>query len=82
MSEGNTLEEPECSEPDNILSQATAVERPKKRQKIAVACNACRARKVKCDGVRPGECPRGGLEMAKVDFQQFAVSAFGERPAG
>ena len=82
MSEDNALEEPECSELDNILSQETAVERPKKRQKIAVACDPCRARKVKCDGVRPGECSRGGLEMAEIDLQQFAVSALGERPAG
>jgi hypothetical protein len=30
-------------------------ERPTKRQKIAVACDACRTRKVKCDGIRPSE---------------------------
>jgi len=29
-------------------------EQRKKRQKIAVACDTCRARKVKCDGNRPG----------------------------
>lgn len=29
-------------------------ERPKKRQKIALACDTCRLRKVKCDGALPG----------------------------
>jgi hypothetical protein len=27
----------------------------KKRQKIALACDTCRIRKVRCDGIRPGE---------------------------
>jgi hypothetical protein len=30
-------------------------ERLTKRQKIAVACDACRTRKVKCDGIRPSK---------------------------
>ena len=30
-------------------------DRPKKRQKIALACDMCRVRKVKCDGIRPGQ---------------------------
>jgi hypothetical protein len=30
-------------------------ERPKKRQKIALACDMCRLRKVKCDGALPGK---------------------------
>jgi len=36
-------------------SNDPASERPTKRQKIAVACDTCRLRKIKCDGVRPGE---------------------------
>jgi hypothetical protein len=43
------------------LAQQTGfgLERPRKRQKIALACDTCRARKVKCDGLRPcGLCAR------------------------
>ncbi len=43
------------------LAQPTGptLERPRKRQKIALACDTCRARKVKCDGLRPcGLCAR------------------------
>jgi hypothetical protein len=43
------------------LTQQTgfSVERPRKRQKIALACDICRARKVKCDGLLPcGLCAR------------------------
>jgi len=43
------------------LTQQTgfSTERPRKRQKIALACDTCRARKVKCDGLRPcGLCAR------------------------
>ncbi|MAD86694.1 MAG: hypothetical protein CL912_27370 [Deltaproteobacteria bacterium] len=29
-----------------------------KRHKIDVACDLCRARKVKCDGTRPGQLKR------------------------
>jgi Fungal specific transcription factor domain/Fungal Zn(2)-Cys(6) binuclear cluster domain len=36
-----------------------SMERPSKRQKIAIACDTCRARKVRCDGLRPcGLCAR------------------------
>jgi hypothetical protein len=44
-----------------LLPQQTefGMERPRKRQKIALACDTCRARKVKCDGLRPcGVCER------------------------
>ena len=30
-----------------------APDRPAKRQKVAIACDICRAKKVKCDGLRP-----------------------------
>ncbi|EEU43586.1 uncharacterized protein NECHADRAFT_82521 [Fusarium vanettenii 77-13-4] len=31
----------------------TSIERPKKRQKVSAACDRCRSKKTKCDGVRP-----------------------------
>lgn len=37
-------------------SEAPEAPERRKRQKIAVACDTCRARKVKCDGIRPGQC--------------------------
>lgn len=37
--------------PQNREARETA-----KRRKIAVACDDCRARKVRCDGVQPGMC--------------------------
>ncbi|KAH8425056.1 Zn(II)2Cys6 transcription factor domain-containing protein [Aspergillus melleus] len=35
-----------------------APDRPTKRRKIAVACDECRTRKVRCDGIQPvcGPC--------------------------
>ncbi|KAF5862209.1 hypothetical protein ETB97_011914 [Aspergillus alliaceus] len=37
---------------------AKATDRPSKRRKVAVACDECRARKIRCDGVQPvcGPC--------------------------
>lgn len=32
-----------------------------KRRKIAVACDECRAKKVRCDGVQPGKCLKGSV---------------------
>jgi hypothetical protein len=48
-------------QPQPIMQQPTpvSIDRPRKRQKIALACDTCRARKVKCDGLRPcGLCAR------------------------
>lgn len=50
-----------CHEPPGSCLQDSSLERPKKRQKIAIACDACRARKVKCDGFRPG-----GLKLVET----------------
>ncbi|KAH8660148.1 fungal-specific transcription factor domain-containing protein [Xylariales sp. PMI_506] len=43
--------------PDRLVPNSIPVARPK-RHKIDVACDMCRARKVKCDGIRPvcGNC--------------------------
>jgi len=42
-----------------IQQTGFSIERPRKRQKIALACDTCRTRKVKCDGLRPcGLCAR------------------------
>lgn len=30
-------------------------ERSAKRQRVSIACDECRVKKVKCDGIRPGE---------------------------
>lgn len=35
-----------------------------KRRKIAVACDECRAKKVRCDGVQPGRCPKHRIRDA------------------
>ncbi|KAK5218983.1 hypothetical protein LTR72_008165 [Exophiala xenobiotica] len=51
-------------EPSSRLSQVSDISHefdestPRKRRKIALACNQCRARKTRCDGVKPvcGEC--------------------------
>lgn len=40
--------------PSHPASYATPPPRQPKRRKIAVACEECRARKVRCDGQRPG----------------------------
>ncbi|KAM6529739.1 hypothetical protein FALCPG4_007867 [Fusarium falciforme] len=37
----------------SIEKQTTGIERPKKRQKVSAACDCCRSKKTKCDGVRP-----------------------------
>jgi hypothetical protein len=49
----------------------TAMERPSpssrervKRRKIAVACDDCRSRKVRCDGVQPGMLLKQGSRNA------------------
>jgi hypothetical protein len=46
-----------------MSANLTSSEPRAKRIKIDVACNTCRARKVKCDGVRPGE-RLAGVQLA------------------
>lgn len=50
----------DIQQPQPLMQQTpVSIERPRKRQKIAIACDICRARKVKCDGLRPcGLCAR------------------------
>ncbi|KAH8814897.1 fungal-specific transcription factor domain protein [Xylogone sp. PMI_703] len=62
-------------EPD-VEAQAH-LEKPSKRQKIPVACDGCRARKVKCDGVRPvcGVCIRRKAKGAVCTYSD-------DRPSG
>jgi len=57
------------------------LERPRKRQKIALACDTCRARKVKCDGLRPcGLCARRkdkGIGCAYNRDKEKAIGSYG-----
>lgn len=43
---------------------------PSKRQKVAAACDQCRAKKIKCDGNKPGQwgrlCLRGHRNRATL----------------
>lgn len=52
----------------NVAPQTGSIYPAKSRtgRKIAVACNFCRSRKLKCDGVRPvcGQCSRRGVPCA------------------
>jgi hypothetical protein len=57
----------------NLITANCHEESPAKRQKIAIACDPCRTRKVRCNGARPGtlivvaEIP--GLSLySSVDF--------------
>lgn len=45
---------------DSSQKQNTTPARPTKRQKVSLACQECRSRKTKCDGVRPvcGSCAK------------------------
>ncbi|RVX72531.1 hypothetical protein B0A52_03721 [Exophiala mesophila] len=69
------------------MSVERAINAPKlKRQKVAVACDPCRSRKVKCDGREPGKRDiatlvlelRGHLENINSLFQ-FANRVRGEQ---
>lgn len=45
-------------------------ERNAKRQKVKLACQECRDRKIRCDGVRPvcGSCARKKLDSDRCVF--------------
>ncbi|RSL48295.1 hypothetical protein CEP51_015649 [Fusarium floridanum] len=43
----------DLSHRDTSTRRETRIERPKKRQKVSAACDWCRSKKTKCDGVRP-----------------------------
>ncbi|KAI0151399.1 fungal-specific transcription factor domain-containing protein [Pestalotiopsis sp. NC0098] len=53
------------------------LERPAKRQRIALACSSCRDRKVRCDGQKPicGPCTRRGVDGAQCAYAVVASSA-------
>jgi hypothetical protein len=46
----------ETPPPTQSAFQPDSTTRRPKRRKIAVACDECRARKVRCDGIQPGTC--------------------------
>lgn len=39
---------------DSHVRHSDSSGRPNKRRKVAIACDECRARKVRCDGRQPG----------------------------
>lgn len=44
--------------------------RPAKRRKIAIACDDCRTRKVRCDGVQPGMF-QTGRNLTRADSTRY-----------
>jgi hypothetical protein len=45
------------SPPDGVVSEPAIAGQPRrKRRRIALACNPCRDRKMRCDGRRPVRC--------------------------
>ncbi|KAL2009964.1 hypothetical protein VTN00DRAFT_5771 [Thermoascus crustaceus] len=63
----------ESNEAVKSRSSGKEQNRPPKRQKIALACEECRERKVRCDGARPvcGTCMRrhNGQELCKYPME-------------
>jgi hypothetical protein len=52
-----------------------SLERPKKRQKIAMACDTCRFRKVKCDGAKPSKLANCAAPVIPAVFSHHCSSA-------
>lgn len=50
-----------------------------KRRKIAVACDDCRTRKVRCDGVQPGMWRRNTRNATRADVRQCVGHAAKEQ---
>ncbi|KAL2856442.1 C6 transcription factor [Aspergillus pseudoustus] len=58
------------SSPPRSAFQADSATRRPKRRKIAVACDECRARKVRCDGIQPvcGPCAKRVESGARCNY--------------
>ncbi|CAG1967510.1 unnamed protein product [Fusarium graminearum] len=63
---------------DNTISvSVSASGRPTKRKRVALACDSCRDRKIKCDGSKPicGPCGKRGEPAARCTYNVIAGTA-------
>lgn len=51
--------------------------RPAKRKRVALACETCRERKIKCDGAKPicGPCERRNASAGSCGYSLLANNA-------
>ncbi|KAH8889052.1 hypothetical protein GQ53DRAFT_653152 [Thozetella sp. PMI_491] len=64
--DGQSVQEPEASATEGVLTQAGRLHK-------AVACNLCRARKMKCDGLKP-RCTRCARRQQSCSYQASSTS--------
>lgn len=63
---------------DNTISvSVSASGRPTKRKRVALACDSCRDRKIKCDGSKPicSPCGKRGEPAARCTYNVIAGTA-------
>lgn len=72
---GPESETPKQDTDDTITVSASS--RPAKRKRVALACDNCRERKIKCDGSKPicGPCSKRGEPLARCVYTLIAGTA-------